>query len=71
MSLDHLRLSGLQLTKSERLVVCALSYLFVAPIVWSKGKKFCSYLYETALEARRQLREEDRDHRRANFAAAV
>ncbi|KAM3414670.1 hypothetical protein BST61_g9828 [Cercospora zeina] len=66
MSLDHLRLSGLQLTKSERLVVCALSYLFVAPLVWSSGKKFCFYLYETAREARRQLREEDRDHRRAN-----
>jgi hypothetical protein len=68
---SDIRLAGLLLTKPERLGVLALSYLYCAPFVWSNGRKFLRYLYEAAREVRRQLREEDPDHRRARNAAAA
>lgn len=51
-------LRGLVLTRTERLIVVALSYLFCAPLVWTNGKKLISYIYGTTAEARRQVREE-------------
>lgn len=62
--MSHDRLSGLRLTKTERLVVVALSYLFTAPVVWGYGRKLISYLVATFHETQRQLRAEDRDRRR-------
>lgn len=52
-------LTGLKLTRSERLLVVSLSYLFTAPLVYSNGKKLCGYLNALWAEARRQIREED------------
>ena len=56
-------LQGLVLTKSERIIVVALSYLFCAPLIYSNGKKILAYLLITSAEARRQVREEQRQER--------
>lgn len=52
-------LSGLRLTRSERIFVIALSYLFCAPLIYSHGKKLVLYIASLASDARRQLREEE------------
>lgn len=52
--------TGLALTRSERIIVVALSYLFTAPLIYANGKKLLNYLRQTAAEARRELDEEDR-----------
>lgn len=51
-------LQGLALTRSERIIVVALSYLFCAPLIYANGKRLLTYLLATSIEARRQLREE-------------
>lgn len=61
-------LDGLRLTKSERLIVVTLSYLFCAPLIWTTGRKLFQYLFITSQEARRQLREEERERRRRRNA---
>ena len=53
-------LRGLLLTRSERIIVIALSYLFCAPLIYANGRKLLSYLLSTSAEARRQVREERR-----------
>ena len=57
-------LHGLALTKSERIVVVALSYLFCAPIFWANGKRLLSYLFATSPEARHRQRLQEREERR-------
>ena len=57
-------LTGLALTRSERIIVITLSYIFCAPLFYANGKRLWSYLRSTSEEARRQLREEDQDERR-------
>jgi len=52
------RLLGLQLTRSERIIVVTLSYLFAAPLIFKNGKALIEYLAAIATEARRQIREE-------------
>ena len=52
-------LTGLKLTRSERIIVVALSYLFCAPLFYKKGKKLLHYLTQLSQEARAQLREEN------------
>lgn len=56
-------LNGLVLTKSERLVVVALSYLFCAPLIYANGKRLLSYILSTSAQARRQDWEEERHQR--------
>lgn len=53
------RLAGLRLTKTERLLCVALSYIYTAPLVWRIGKELVSYFNATIQEAQRQLRPED------------
>lgn len=60
-------LDGLRLSKSERLIVVTLSYLFCAPLIWGTGRKLFQYLFITSQETRRQLREE-RERRRPGHA---
>lgn len=57
-------LDGLVLTKSERIVVFALSYLFCAPLIYANGRKLFHYLSSTPSEARRQAQEENGAERR-------
>lgn len=52
-------LATLHLTKPERLIVVALSYLYYAPVVWSIGRKLTHYLYESIVRIRSQLREKN------------
>ncbi|KAK4546062.1 hypothetical protein LTR36_002199 [Oleoguttula mirabilis] len=51
-------LNGLRLTRSERIIVVALSYIFCAPLIYANGKKLVQYLGGVTAEARRQLTEE-------------
>jgi hypothetical protein len=51
---------GLALTRSERIIVVALSYIYTAPTLWGYGKRLLHYLYSTTAEARRQVREQRR-----------
>jgi len=53
-------LTGLKLTRSERFIVVALSYIFCAPLFYKNGKKLWQYLRGLSQEAGRQLREERR-----------
>jgi hypothetical protein len=57
-------LHGLVLTRSERIIVVALTYLVCAPVIWTNGKKLFAYVYGTAAEARREVREERQQRRR-------
>jgi len=57
-------LTGLKLSRSERIIVVALSYLFCAPLIYKNGKKLVQYLGGLSQEAGRQLREEDRQRDR-------
>ena len=52
-------LTGLKLTRNERILVVSLSYLFTAPVVYSYTRKLFGYLGALWQEARRQIREED------------
>lgn len=53
-------LTGLALTRSERILVVALSYLYVAPLIFARGKKILSFLRGTSQEAQRQVAAEER-----------
>lgn len=53
-------LTGLALTRSERIVVVALSYLYVAPLIYTRCKRIFNFLRGTSQEARRQLAAEER-----------
>jgi len=57
-------LTGLALTPSERILVVALSYLYVAPRILAHGKRIITFLLGTSQEARRQLADEERARRR-------
>ena len=57
-------LTGLALTRSERLIVVALSYLYVAPLLFNQAKRFFTFIRGTSAEARRQLADEERVRRR-------
>ena len=57
-------LHGLQLNRSERIIVVTLSYLFCAPTIWINGKRILAYLLTTSSEARRRIREEQQARRR-------
>lgn len=57
-------LRGLVLTKTERVFIVALSYLFCAPLIYVNGKRLLTYLLATSAEARRQIRDEARAERR-------
>jgi hypothetical protein len=57
-------LTGLALTRSERILVVALSYLYVAPRIIAHGKRIITFLLGTSQEARRQLADEERVRRR-------
>lgn len=52
-------LAGLQLYKSERLILLLLSYLYYGPLLWKTSARLINNTVETVIEARRQLREED------------
>lgn len=52
-------LTGLALSRSERIIVIALSYIYIAPTIFANGKKLFGYLQAISQEARRQLAEED------------
>jgi len=54
-------LAGLALTRSERIIVIALSYIYVAPVIFKNGRKLFGYLAFIWQETRRQLAEEDRE----------
>lgn len=41
-------LKGLELTKSERIIVVALSYLFCAPLIYANGKRLLAYFGRAA-----------------------
>jgi len=43
-------LTGLVLTRSERILVVALSYLYVAPLIFAHGKRILAYLRGTSPE---------------------
>jgi hypothetical protein len=58
------RLRGLKLTRSERIIVVTLSYIVTAPLIWANGKRLIYFLTNLAAEARRQIREEDRQAER-------
>lgn len=53
-------LTGLVLTRSERILVVALSYLYVAPLIYTRFKRIWTFLRGTSEEARRQLAAEER-----------
>lgn len=57
-------LTGLVLTRTERILVVALSYLYVAPLIFAHGKRILTFLRGTSQEARRQLADEERVRRR-------
>lgn len=57
-------LNGLKLTRSERIIVVALSYIFCAPLIYGNGKRIIHYLRGLSSEARSQIREEDRQRDR-------
>lgn len=57
-------LRGLQLTRSERIIVVALSYLFCAPLIYVNGRRLINYFLTTSQEARRQARQERLARRR-------
>lgn len=63
-SMPNRDLTGLVLTRSERILVVALSYLYVAPLIFAHGKRFLVFLLGTSQEARRQLADEERVRRR-------
>lgn len=65
-AMSNSTLDGLRLTKSERLIVVTLSYLFCAPVIWSTGRKLSRYLFATWQESRRQVREEREQRQRGN-----
>lgn len=54
-------LTGLRLTRSERILVIALSYLFCAPLIYKNGKHLLIYIASLSAEARRQVRREDQE----------
>ena len=58
---------GLALTKSERIIVVALSYIFCAPLIWLNTKKLLSHALATSAEAREQIQEEEREERRGRL----
>lgn len=58
----HMR--GLALTKSERIIVVALSYLFCGPLLWAYGKRTLAYLFTSSAERRDQIRQQEREERR-------
>ena len=62
-------LRGLVLTKSERIVVVALSYLFCAPLIYANGRKLLAYFLTTSSDARRQIRERREERQRQREAA--
>lgn len=53
-------LTGLALTRCERILVVALSYLYVAPIIFARGKRILAFLRGTSQEAQRQVAAEER-----------
>jgi hypothetical protein len=53
-------LTGLALTRSERILVVALSYLYVAPLIFARGKRILAFLRGTSQEAQRQVAAEER-----------
>jgi hypothetical protein len=53
-------LTGLVLTRSERILVVALSYLYVAPLIFAHGKRILAFLRGTSQEAQRQVAAEER-----------
>lgn len=53
-------LTGLALTRSERILVVALSYLYVAPVIFARGKRILAFLRGTSQEAQRQVAAEER-----------
>jgi len=53
-------LTGLALTRSERFIVVALSYLYVAPLIFARGKSILAFLRGTSQEAQRQIAAEYR-----------
>ena len=52
-------LTGLALTRSERILVVALSYLYVAPLIFARGKRILAFLRGTSQEAQRQVAAEE------------
>ena len=57
-------LTGLVLTRSERIIVVALSYLYVTPLAYNLGKRVIAFFQGTSGEARRQLADQERVRRR-------
>ena len=58
------RLHGLALTHSERIIVVALAYIFVGPVVWSTSKRLLQASQAPSPEARQRILEEQREDRR-------
>jgi hypothetical protein len=58
-------LRGLVLSRSERIVVVALSYIFCAPLIYINGRRLLNYFLTSSSEAQRQEREERLARRRA------
>ena len=57
-------LRGLVLTKSERIFVIALSYLFCAPVIYVNGKRLLNYFLTVRREVQAEEEEEQRAERR-------
>jgi len=49
---------GLYLTRGERAIIVALSYIIVGPLIYAGGKKLFSYIYNTTADARQEVRQE-------------
>lgn len=54
------RLTGLALTRTERIIVITLSYIFCAPVLYKNIKKLYAFVKHTTDETNRQLADEDR-----------
>jgi len=65
------RLTGLALTRSERIIVIALSYIFGAPVLYKNIKKLFAFVKHTTEETRRQLDDQDRIRDRGEHAEAL
>ena len=58
-------LKGLRLTRSERLIVVALTYLWSAPVIYNNSKKLLVYIHAIWAEARREVRQRREEETRS------
>ncbi|KAK4951754.1 hypothetical protein LTR10_009673 [Elasticomyces elasticus] len=51
-------LQGIALTRSERIIIIALNYLWIIPSLYKNGRRLYNYLSSSYVEARRRLQRE-------------